>query len=617
MILKTLTIQDFRCYGHVPPFPLHQLTVFIGENDAGKTVVLDALEILLTNKVPASGDYRDIGQGQPADTIVIRGTFALEPAEALPERWTTPGSRDFTIIKTFSKSGLSKCEVLGLGYVDPRYENFAAQNAETQKTLLVALGLLPESNGHKRLEQFLQAAAANKVALHEVLLPVPFAQVETHLPRFQRISSSDYRQPESLVQNVLQGVVDAFVRPRDPATNEPVLRPELAEISRSIQAALDAKIGEMQTAIQNANPNLRGVRIQPNIDFARAVTARNFVLDIGQGLKPLDSFGDGTKKKLWMGLLDWIGATNLALAGLSIIRVYDEPDINLDYAAEHRLFSGILDVVSTPGSRTQAIVCTHAITMVDRAPAHSINLIKVLPDGSRQLLYLIGTDDEAVALFLSIMERTVGIANSALFYERAFLVVEGESEENALPIFYRNLYGRSMIEDGIVLLDLRTCGAWRSILKILQRNKAEVTVMLLDQDCTDPDSSAYITPATLVDIGYPADFQAEGCQYIGTKEFEDAFANSDIIAVLNNFYRKQDETEWVEADIDQFRLPGTKFSEALLHHVRRNCEPALRQSARKPEFAERLAQHCSTPGQVPLAIRSVLARARVLAGHAG
>lgn len=342
-----------------------------------------------------------------------------------------------------------------------------------------------------------------------------------------------------MVQRTLQAVVDSFLRPEDPETGERELLSELQEIRARINDALDAKSKQMLHTLQAANPRLISVKVNPVIDFSRSVTATNLMLDTGQGPQLVDSFGEGTKKKLWMGLLDWERQTQREFQDIPVIRAYDEPDVNLDYAAERKLFAGIIDATRSTVTRTQAIVCTHTLTLIDRAPAESINLIEVGDDGTRSIEYVSGDaekEDEDVTNFLSMIGRSVGLTNSALFYERAYLLVEGESEENAVPILYRNLYGRSMIEDGIVLIPLFTCSAWKAILKVLQRYKIDSTVILLDQDCTTPESSGRVTPEALAEMGYPPEFITTSCFYIGDREFEDAFQTADIVAVLNSVW---------------------------------------------------------------------------------
>ena len=52
MRLKELIIKGLQCYNDSGKIPFHNLTVFIGENDAGKSTVFDALDFLLNNKMP-------------------------------------------------------------------------------------------------------------------------------------------------------------------------------------------------------------------------------------------------------------------------------------------------------------------------------------------------------------------------------------------------------------------------------------------------------------------------------------------------------------------------------------------------------------------------------------
>jgi putative ATP-dependent endonuclease of OLD family len=614
MLLIKLSVRNLKCYTSVVDVPLHRLTVFIGENDAGKTVLLDALQLLLENRSPVLSDYRKIGSEPPSEEIVISGVFEIETTDQIPEDFHPSDKNEFILTKTFTQRS-SKCEILGQGFGNPALNNFESQLADTQKDLLREFGVeSPAANKPGRVEQFSQLVAENRIPKSNMQREVQFSQIADFLPRFQRISSADYKQPDSLIQSTLQDTVNSFLRPKN-ETGDPTLLPELVDIQSRIKTALDLKVSEMEEILKQINPKLRGLSVQPAVDFSKSVTSRNLMIDLGNGHQLIDSFGEGTKKKLWMGIIDWIGKTQNQMADLPYFRVYDEPDVNLDYSAERKLFANILESTTRENSRTQSVVCTHAVTLVDRAPAHSINLIQVDSEGERSINFLNDSNDDNVKGFLATMGRSVGIANSALFYERAFIVVEGESEENALPILYRNLYRRSMIEDGLVLINLRTCGAWKSVLKVLQANKFDITVMLLDQDCNRPESSAFITPIILNELGFSPDWQANNCLYIGTKEFEDAFLTEDMVSVLNVNWRKNDGSLWISQDVDQFREPDKKFADDLLTHIRSSCVPQLRSTMRKPVLSEKLAVQCNCSERIPEKIKLVFAKALQIANH--
>lgn len=45
MKLKSIKIKNFRGYSQLVEIPFNNITAFIGKNDAGKSTVLEALEI--------------------------------------------------------------------------------------------------------------------------------------------------------------------------------------------------------------------------------------------------------------------------------------------------------------------------------------------------------------------------------------------------------------------------------------------------------------------------------------------------------------------------------------------------------------------------------------------
>lgn len=611
MIITSVSISNLRCHEQLLRIPLNKLSIFIGENDAGKTVILDALELLITSKRPADTDYRKVDERTTADKIVIEGTFEPGQSNNLNPDLLAPDGM-FQLRKIYNIDGSSISEVLGMCFSESRFNTFQQQNATTQRELLEQLGVTPAGNAPTRIEQFQKADLEGKIEKNPGYRRVDFNEIQPHLPQFERISSSDYQQPHLIVQKTLQSVVNACLYEMQENDEEPKLIPQLSEAKDIIKEALDKKLAEAKDTLKKVHDRISEVYTNPKIDFAKSVSIPELTIDCndGQGAKPVSSFGEGTKKRLWMGLLDWQRKAELESDTRPIIRAYDEPDTSLHYENQRQLFSNILSLTSASNSNTQAIVCTHSLALIDRAPGESINLIRVSEDGKRSIEFLAGSNDEDVRDFLTHVGRTVGVSNSALFFERAFLIVEGESEENSLPMFYKQLHGRSLVEDGIVLVNLLGSGAWKGFLKLLGRNKADVTVMLLDADCQN--SGAAVTRDRLVEAGFPADFASTNCFFIGLKEFEDAFATNDILTVLAGFYPRDTGT-WQASEIDGFRTQDD-FMNPLLRHVRANCGVQFRSSVRKPDFAQKLARVCNTQAQIPNMIQNAFSLAREKAG---
>ena len=105
--------------------------------------------------------------------------------------------------------------------------------------------------------------------------------------------------------------------------------------------------------------------------------------------------------------------------------------------------------------------------------------------------------------------------------------MEGETEENALPVLYRRIYGHSLLEDGIRIVNVRNNGAVKEFLKLFCYNRKELTIIFLDKDITAEKKSS-LTENELRKAGFDDTFIQDHIIYIGTKEFEDAFCDESI-----------------------------------------------------------------------------------------
>lgn len=592
--------------------PLRRLAVFIGENDAGKSGLLDAVRIVVTDAKPALSDYRQISYGNSVDEISLEARFMLEKHDFVPPEVLTLDLRHLVVRKSFNKNGTSRVEILTKKPKDERFEKFAGLDANTQKDLLSEIGLEPAANKESRVSQFEQAVRKGTVETYEGFVTVAFTILAEYLPRFELTSATDFEQPHLLVQKTLQAVVSACIKQSSDEKSPGALIPELDAAHKKIETSLNEKLSEAKQALEVIYPRVREIAVSPRIDFSKSVQIPELLLDCddGQGPKPISSFGDGTKKRMWMGLLDWQRNTENEVATSAVIRAFDEPDMSLHYDAQRKLFSNLIESTSKTDSKTQVLVCTHSLPLVDRAPGGSINLIKLTDDG-RTIEFLKGDSDPDVKQFLDSVSRSIGISNSALFYERAFLIVEGPSEENALPVLYRNLYKHTLVEDGIVLVNLDGSGNWQPFLKLLGANKSSSTVLLLDSDCQADGSGTRVTPSKLLSIGFDTQFIANNVFFIGDKEFEDSFNTRDIMGVLNTYYPKAEGGVWcADKDIDIHR--GSNFMKNLMRHVEQNAKPGI-DRLRKPEFSVRLASSCLKEEQIPDAIKKVFEMARRVA----
>ena len=162
---------------------------------------------------------------------------------------------------------------------------------------------------------------------------------------------------------------------------------------------------------------------------------------------------------------------------------------------------------------------------------------------------------------------------------------------NALPILYKKVTNRSLLEDGVVLIDLENNSSWRGFLKLLSKNKAGSTILFLDSDTQNQDSNSKITRQSLQQIGFGEDFITNSVFFAGNQEFEDSFSNQLICRCLNANWSKKEGYQWEEAEIEGLRADG-KFSEKLIKMVGdyKRVENMAWNYVRKSDFGKVIAE---------------------------
>ncbi len=259
------------------------------------------------------------------------------------------------------------------------------------------------------------------------------------------------------------------------------------------------------------------------------------------------------------------------------------------FIGEKEMYYTLEKLSENEASKVQPIICTHSISMIDRAPASRINHVNH-ENGISKIAYLTGNDDSDIKEFLDKVSEISGVKNSSMFFERCFLIVEGPTEYNALPILYNKCCGRSLPEDGVVLINIEGNGSWRNFLKLLSRNKSKATLMLLDTDTNADGTKNYVTKKSIEKIGFDQQFLDNNVIFIGDKEFEDSFPNNIICRCLNRYWPKINTNVWAEEEIERLRSDD-KFSESLIDMIGKykgETNPNI-DFLRKPEFGLKIA----------------------------
>lgn len=446
MLLTRLHVVNYRCYEDITFEQLDRLAGFVGENDVGKAQLMNAVACLIGSGPCTADDYRDLASDTRADEVILEGTFRIESHDTLPDDYRTgvPGSEVMRLTKRFAKAGVVM-SCTGRGYTDERFDSL--KGADHQKELLKAYEVAPAGRESERLVQLdelrTKLLSESKIKLIEQDLVLPnFSVLQPHIPRVERVASTDFRSPDEVVNRVLRNVAASVIKPVNQATGQPHERDDLRAVRAELQQRLNDEVQKAGTTLQRILKNLRSLTVDPHIDFARAVTASTLNVDLGTGSRAASAFGRGTNNRLWMGLLEWEREVARENVSGSVLRLYDEPDVNLHYEAQRELFRTISSLAQDDALHIQCFVCTHAVTLIDRASPSAINLITVDEVQRRSVRRLLTNGVDDYTAFIHDVGQAVGLSNTALLYERAFLVVEGEGEQGAENMTLAGLVAR-------------------------------------------------------------------------------------------------------------------------------------------------------------------------------
>jgi len=586
MNLVELHIKGFKCFNDSGKIPIHSLTIFIGENDSGKSSILEAIDILLNNKSVKSDDYHfNTINNEISKSIEIIGIFDVKDEENAKDFLL---NRKLHFIKRISLEDGIQYFIKKEAYSDDRLNSLDDQLLPALKEIITNFNQEPNKLKADLVSQIKAYLEINQQPTEIKEIQIQLKVLSDFIPIFQRYTSSDYGNPHNLVAKVLSNVYRSYFYETNPISGIEKLKNGFSVLKQEIEANLYDKIQEsLKGVIKKYNPKVIEVRGSYNIDFAKGLNFYQLEIDTGSGLKPIDSRGEGAKKRLFLAILEWDKEIENELqTSRGIIKAYDEPDSNLHFGAQRKLFYTI-QKESEQKEYVQNIICTHALTMIDRAPALSINCLTPNRHEQSEVKFL-ETDeaDGEIREFLSQVSEIGGIRNSSIFYERCFLLVEGPSEENAIPILYKKYFDRNLAEDGIVLINLESNGAWKNFLKLLKKNKEDCTLLFLDSDTQSATSSANITPNKLTEIGFSTNFLRDNVILVGNKEFEDIYLDNFLVDMLNNKYPKDNQTNWEVIEIQNLKTNSSKFSEEL----RKTISREHRKSVGKPEIALEFAK---------------------------
>ena len=394
MRIKKVILENFRGYKARTEISLGQFTALIGQNDAGKSTILEALDYFFENSKPDQGDA---SIGGDASKVLIGVAFDRLPTELTLDRgarstlaaeYLLNDDGDLEIHKIFSltaqRPGAPKVFAQAVHPTEAAIEGLIQKNNTDLKALVREMGLEETCNLNENpsmrqaIYQSLEgrlALAMQSVALNSENGKAIWGAIQARLPLYALFRSdraSSDQDPE--VQNPMKAAVQKA----------------LAEIQEDLTAVVEqVRVRAEDTAkrtleqLQAAYPDLAS-SLTPQ--FRSPSWANLFKVDLesDDGV-PLNKRGSGVRRLILMSFFQAEAERKRKEVGegafdgeVPVIYAIEEPETSQHPDNQRRIVTALMEVAE---GGDQVLVTTHVPALAELMPLESLRYIDCGDDG--------------------------------------------------------------------------------------------------------------------------------------------------------------------------------------------------------------------------------------------
>ncbi|WP_333852788.1 AAA family ATPase [Epilithonimonas sp.] len=514
MILEEVRIKNFRGYRTETIIPISNLTAFIGKNDAGKSSVLEALEIFFNNSLVVC-EREDLNINADNNQIEITCVFSDYPNEiiidaaaptSLANEYLLNENNRLEIKKVFAASAAKPKEKVFIICNHPTAEN-SSDLLELKKAELKtrANGLnIPQGNYNGNINSTIrQAIWASfedlQLARTELLVDKEdtkkvYDTLKNYLPIYalfqsDRQSKDDDKEvtdPMKLaVQQALAELTDEIEHIKNEVRNKAI-----DTANRTL-----AKLKEMSPEL--ANELIPEFKTEPKFDSQFKLTINS------EDNIPINKRGSGVRRLI---LLNFFRAEAERLRnqhqGNQIIFAFEEPETSQHPDHQEMLIQAFIELANTGNS--QIILTTHTPALAGLLPLESLRFIeKTIDDRNIEL----GTEE----VFEKIAQTLGVLADPIPKNATAIILIEGKSDVTFFNHTANQLKNGGHLthtfqEKRIALIPIGGCGNlkhWQT-LRLVDQFQIPYCVLLDSDKGTNEEQKNIDTITNLVQSGIKA-----------------------------------------------------------------------------------------------------------------
>lgn len=571
MKINKIKVDGFRCLCNIEIDFEDTITLIVGENDAGKSSLIDCLGLFTGEYAIEEDDFN-----HDKDVITV-------------EMYTD----DFTFTKVHKKdesptgSTTAKPSAMYVGEVAEFVQSLdgdLTDEADRLKDYCRQFGVPVRANSNiDTLKSKLTTILSEEdITLQDYAIPT-VSKIQLDGKKFEDVESFF---KEVFIKDKQLEIWDTPVI--DSQTIKEFVQQELNNYSDQIASDLESK--GIKEKLQQYLRHLTDIKIEPSFEpRSLNISPRVKFLENGNEIS-VEKKGDGTKRRITLALLEYkVGEED---GDGSKLYVLDEPDTHLHVKAQLELYSVLKDL-SDKGC--QIILTTHSPFLINSVKPRQIRLLHQYDVNLTQLRSLKSEPETS-----DVILRQLGIENIYLYFAKKIILVEGETEEAFLPRVYERLHGITLSADLIKIINVRGIknipGFSKALLELVDKQSIHIL--------TDNDMSEEVEKL-IEELEIPQERQTS----IGTKEFEDSFEDEVLFNAWKDYIEASGKTiensNWTIEFITQLRQDCDTGSEKKFSSGLKSLTARCGKKFTKLTFGEILGNHCDETN-TPQIIKTLL-----------
>jgi len=354
MIIKYLTIRNFRGIDNLENLEISNLNTFVGKNDAGKSAILRALACFFDIK---KFDAKDVFKGKLEDEVTTIEISFLPSVEiddlALDSKKLITIKKEFSIVNGKPKpSEYYLCN----DFIDKKYQDLWNKKEQDLNQIVADLGEEPNKSGRGkknilRIEQIktILLDKERKDVYNELgdFLKNIEKTYEIALPEYSLFDAEqDLNIEATNFQSQFKPIISAYFE---------TTKDKTAEIEKGLKADLATEFEEIRKYMTK---NVSGLKkLNPSTEFDWSKSLKKFDLNLefeGQNFDvPISHKGTGFKRLLMVAYFEYLASKKSIRNQIFAI---EEPETYLHPSAQQDLLNSIVRI----SEDSQFFLTTHS-----------------------------------------------------------------------------------------------------------------------------------------------------------------------------------------------------------------------------------------------------------------